>query len=72
LYGSLERGLDYSDGIFKGCRNLKHVYLIEGELHESITALQLQEWRNDINDEIDSINQILPLHMLAGGTVSIF
>jgi len=68
----LKEGLITSDGIFKGCRNLKHVYLIEGELHESITALQLQEWRNDINDEIDSINQILALHMLAGGTVSIF
>ncbi len=46
--------------IFQGCDNLNHVNLIEGELHESIAALHLEEWGNDMNEEIDSINQILP------------
>ena len=48
------------DDIFIGCRNLKHVDLVEGEVHETIAALQLEVWRNDINEEIDSINRILP------------
>ena len=50
---------------FMGCNNLHYVDLIEGEVHETIAALQLEEWRNDMNDEIDSINQILP-HTPAG------
>ena len=33
---------------------------IEGALHETVAALQLEEWRNDMNMEIDSINRILP------------
>eukprot|EP00984_Skeletonema_dohrnii_P016876 scaffold7561_cov227-Skeletonema_dohrnii-CCMP3373.AAC.9 len=48
------------DHTFQGCENLKHVDLVEGELHETIAALLLEEWRNDMNEEINSINQILP------------
>ena len=64
---SLERiTIPLKDGIiaaailFIGCDNLKHVDLVEGQIHETIAALQLEEWRNDMNEEIDSINQILP------------
>ena len=39
---------------------MKHVDLVEGELHETIAALQLGEWRNAMYEEIDAINQILP------------
>ncbi len=40
---------------------MKHVDLVEeGALHETIAALHLEDWRNDINEEIDSINFILP------------
>ncbi len=56
---SHEDGLITSDDIFSWCHNLKHVDLIEGALHETIVALQLEEWRVDMNREIDSINQIL-------------
>jgi len=45
---------------FIGCYNLKHVDLVEGAVHETIAALQLEEWRNDMNEEVDTINQILP------------
>jgi len=48
------------DSIFSGCENLVQVDLVEGEVHETIAALQLEEWRNDMNEEIDSINRILP------------
>ncbi|KAK1737819.1 hypothetical protein QTG54_011591 [Skeletonema marinoi] len=56
----LKDGLITHDDIFTGCENLDHVDLVEGELHETVAALQLEEWRNEMNEEIDSINQILP------------
>ena len=48
------------DDVFQGCKQLKHVDLIEGELHETIAALHLDGWRDDMNEEIDSIKHILP------------
>eukprot|EP00984_Skeletonema_dohrnii_P021460 scaffold10729_cov91-Skeletonema_dohrnii-CCMP3373.AAC.3 len=48
------------DDIFTGCENLVQIDLVEGPIHETIAALQLEEWRNDMNEEINSINQILP------------
>ena len=40
---------------------MNHVDLVEGDaLHETIAASQLEEWRNDMNEEIDSINRTLP------------
>ena len=56
----LKDGLIATDAVFTGCDNLKHVDLVEGDLHETISALSLDEWRKDMNEEIDSINQILP------------
>ncbi len=56
----LKDGMLTSDDIFKGCNNLNYVDLVEGALHETIADLHLEEWRNDMDDEIDSINQILP------------
>eukprot|EP00986_Skeletonema_menzelii_P015770 scaffold12636_cov88-Skeletonema_menzelii.AAC.5 len=56
----LKDGLINDDGIFMECENLDQVDLVEGELHETIAALQLEEWRNDMDVEIDSINLILP------------
>ena len=50
---------DDTDNIFMLCEKLHQVDLIEGELLATIAALQLEEWRNDMNREIDSINQIL-------------
>ena len=66
LCSSLERiaiplkdGLFNHDDIFQGCDDLLQVDLIEGKLHKIIAALHLEEWRNDMNQEVDSINQIL-------------
>ena len=55
----LKDGIITSDDIFQGCDNLNHVDLIEGEVHDTIDALHLEEWRDDMNREIDSINQLL-------------
>ena len=62
----LKDGLITAANIFQGCEKLSHVDLVEGEVHEIIAALQLEEWRNDMNEEIDSINQVLP-HVYIGG-----
>ena len=57
----LKDGIFTDDNIFQACQDLSHVHLVEGAaIHETIAALQLEEWRKDINEEIDSINQILP------------
>ena len=56
----LKDGLIPADNIFIECDNLHKVDLVEGELHETIAALHLKEWRNGMHGEIDSINQSLP------------
>ena len=56
----LKDGIFTADDIFQGCRDLKRVDVVEGALHDIIDALQLKEWKDDMNEEIDSINQILP------------
>ena len=57
----LKDGMITAGDIFEGCGNLRHVDLVDAaEVHEIIAALQLEEWRNDMKEEIDSINQILP------------
>ena len=46
---------------FQMCGNLRHVDLIEeGALQETIDALLWEEWKNDMNAELTSIDQILP------------
>ena len=47
------------DWTFAVC-NLLHVDLVKGELHETIAALLWEDWKIDMNEEINSINQILP------------
>ncbi len=53
-------GMITDDDIFLGCVNLKRIDLVQGELHKAIDALLLDEWRDEMNKEIESINQILP------------
>ena len=61
----LKDGIITSDDVFQACQNLNQVHLVEGEVQASIASLQLEEWRIDMNREIDLINQILP-HTRAG------
>jgi len=57
---SLKEDIIDQDDIFQGCNNLKHVDLIERVvLDETVAALLLEEWRNNMYEEIDSINEIL-------------
>ena len=61
----LKDGMITNDSVFAGCKNLERVDLVGG-VHETVAALLLEEWRNDMNEEIDAINQILP-NTPAGG-----
>ena len=55
----LKDGLITADDIFRGCKFLHQVDLVDGELHKTIAVLHLDEWRNDMREEIESIQQIL-------------
>ena len=63
----LKNGMMTGHNIFQGCVKLNHIDLVGG-VHETIAALQLKEWRNDMNEEIGAINRILP-NTRAGNTV---
>eukprot|EP00984_Skeletonema_dohrnii_P009408 scaffold3606_cov76-Skeletonema_dohrnii-CCMP3373.AAC.1 len=57
----LKDGMNIADDTFRGCENLKRVDLVEeAVLRDTIAALLLEGWRNDMKDKIDSINQSLP------------
>ena len=51
-----ERG----DEMFYDCVNLSQVDLVGGT-HKTISSLLLESWKNEMNDEIDRINRILPI-----------
>jgi hypothetical protein len=55
----LKDGMITDDNIFRRCAELNHVDLIGG-VHETIAALLVEEWKDDLNEEIDEISQILP------------
>ena len=57
----LKNGLITTGDIFTGCVKLNRVDLVEAEvLNETVSALLLEEWKNDMNEEIESIHRILP------------
>eukprot|EP00985_Skeletonema_marinoi_P005823 scaffold2525_cov161-Skeletonema_marinoi.AAC.3 len=54
----LKDGIITDRNIFQDCYNLEHVHLVEeAVLRDTIDALLLEEWRNDMDVEIGAINQ---------------
>ena len=50
-----------ADSIFQACKNFSHVDLVEGEILDgTVAAFLMEEWQNDMNEEIHAINRILP------------
>ena len=45
---------------FSKCYNLATVDLVGG-VHKTVASLHLESWRNEMNEEIQQINQILPV-----------
>eukprot|EP00984_Skeletonema_dohrnii_P005391 scaffold1897_cov74-Skeletonema_dohrnii-CCMP3373.AAC.3 len=57
----LKDGMNIADDSFRGCKKMEHVDLVEeAVLCDTIAALLLGEWRNDMKDKLGAINQILP------------
>ena len=62
---SLQRiSMPLKDGIFRdqavyGCEKLSTINII-GSIHKTISYLSLESWRNEIYDEIDRVNTVLP------------
>ena len=55
----LKDGVITDDDTFQACVKLNHVDLVGG-VHETSAAFIMEEWKNDMNEEIDSTNRILP------------
>ena len=55
----LKDGMVSDDNIFQRCGRLENVDLVGG-VHETVATLLMDEWKNDMYEEIDSINRILP------------
>jgi hypothetical protein len=55
----LKDGMITHDDVFRGCRSLASVDLVGG-IHETISSLHLEKWRDEMKAEIGRINQILP------------
>jgi len=47
------------DGVFHNCSKLTTVNL-DGGIHNTVASLHLESWRNEMTDEINRINQVLP------------
>ncbi|KAK1733392.1 leucine-rich repeat domain-containing protein [Skeletonema marinoi] len=56
----LKDGMITENNTFQGCKKLKHVDLVEGVgVRDTIAALLLEQWKNDMDRKMLSINQIL-------------
>ncbi len=53
------RSWDGSYTQFRECPNLTTVDLV-GRIHKTVASLHLESWRNEMNEEIQRINQVLP------------
>eukprot|EP00985_Skeletonema_marinoi_P025451 scaffold18750_cov125-Skeletonema_marinoi.AAC.1 len=54
----LKDGIITANDTFRGCEKLKHIDLVEkAVLRDTIAALLLEEWKNDMDREIEAINQ---------------
>ena len=46
-------------GAFDNCHKLMEVDLVGG-IHQTVASLHMESWRNEMTDEINRINQVLP------------
>jgi hypothetical protein len=55
----LKDNLTIHNDAFDGCHNLSRVDTLDGGIHKTISSLNLESWRNEMEGEIDRINQTL-------------
>ena len=56
----LKDNLIIDNNAFYDCENLSRADALTGGIHTTISSLHLESWRNEMEEEIDSINQTLP------------
>ena len=56
----LKEDLISLDSTFQRCDRLHLVDLVGG-VHETVAALLMEEWKHEMNEEIENVSQILPL-----------
>ena len=54
----LKDNLTFIDNAFNGCYSLSRVDIVGG-IHKTISSLHMESWRDDVKEEIESINQTL-------------
>ncbi len=66
----LKGDLISDDNVFNGCGNLANIELV-GAVHNTLSHFSMQVWRDEMNDEIDRINQVLSDISAEGKTVAV-
>ncbi len=56
----LKDNLIIGNSSFDNCEDLSRVDILDGGIHKTISSLQLESWRNEMDQEIHRINQTLP------------
>jgi hypothetical protein len=56
----LKDNLFINNNAFAHCEDLSRVYTLDGAIQTTISSLHMESWRDEMEDEIDSINQTLP------------
>eukprot|EP00986_Skeletonema_menzelii_P010181 scaffold4862_cov133-Skeletonema_menzelii.AAC.10 len=56
---TLQDDMIEDDDVFDGCPQLETVELVGG-IHNTVASFHMERWRNEMRDEINRINQILP------------
>ena len=65
----LKRGIISNDTVFKGCRNMTNIELV-GKVQNMISHF-MQEWKDEMNNEIGQINQVLSTVPIDGKTAAV-
>jgi len=55
----LKDNIFQGDDVFDYCVNLSTVDVVGG-IHKTISSLHMESWRNEMREEIDRINRVLP------------
>jgi hypothetical protein len=58
-------------GVFSECNHLSRVDIVGG-IHKTISSLHMESWRDEMAEEIDQINQTLPITPAFRGVKSLY
>jgi hypothetical protein len=56
----LKDNLIIDTNAFNFCNNLSRIDALDGGIHNTISSLHMEQWRHEMEEEIDRINQTLP------------